>query len=194
VRDRKRRDAAARSIQRAQRKHIFWKRLVLDRRNAAARTIGNVLKGRLAVKSAQDERRKRQEEKLEETRRAALLDRYRLMSAIFADGGQRPVSRPVLPRAVGHWLRFRKPGEAAPPVPAAGDEEEEEEESPLGTDRSEPLSDRPDGTAYSPLKRPKPLPPFLVDLASAAVIPVGTKVRPLRGSPCVSSLTHPVVL
>ena len=101
---------------------------------------------------------------------------------------------------IGHWIRFRKTGEAPPTFPlppglhggqgldgqALGQGSEfddyalemleDDVEAAMESDRSEPLSDRPDGALLSPLKATKPLAPFLIDLMAVAVIPVGTKV------------------
>ena len=95
---------------------------------------------------------------------------------------------------IGHWIRFRKTGEPPPIFPsppgAHGEQGldgsfdeyllemlEDDVEAAMESDRSEPLSDRPDGALLSPLKATKPLAPFLIDLMTVAVIPVGTKVR-----------------
>ena len=72
-------------IQRAERKHIFWSRFVLQRRHQAASVIGKAMEGRLAVRRAKEERKRLQDDKSVAVRVAELIERYRLMAAIFTE-------------------------------------------------------------------------------------------------------------
>ena len=81
----KKRIQAAILIQRAERKHIFWSRFILQRRNQAASVIGKAIEGRLAVRRAKEERKRLQEDKTVAIRLAELIERYRLMAAIFTE-------------------------------------------------------------------------------------------------------------
>ena len=84
---------AAILIQRAERKHIFWSRFILQRRNQAASVIGKAMEGRLAVRRAKEERKRLQENKTAAFLLAEVVERYRLMAAIFTE--MLPVRCPV---------------------------------------------------------------------------------------------------
>ena len=81
----KKRLRAAILIQRAERKHIFWSRFALQRRNQAASVIGKAMEGRLAVRRAKEERKRLQDDITAAFRLAEVMERYRLMAAIFTE-------------------------------------------------------------------------------------------------------------